>query len=146
LTCLFLIAVCFFAGSSQAQDLAVLRELAVYPSLILHNGKVASMDPSLTFYQAMAVRGDRIWRLGTDAELVPLAGPETEMIDLKGRTVVPGLIDAHTHPHLWGLWHLGGKYDKQLEPAFLPASNLDEIRSKLGPAIQNRARELGEGK
>ncbi|MBI4464504.1 MAG: hypothetical protein HY647_07345, partial [Acidobacteria bacterium] len=101
-------------ASSKAQDTAVLRELAVYPSLILYNGKIASMDRNMTFYGAIAVRGDRIWRLGTEAQIKPLAGPQTEMIDLKGRTVVPGIIDAHNHPHRWGPWHRGGKFDEQL--------------------------------
>ena len=141
-----LILVALLVPVAAAQDPATLRELAVYPTLILYNGKVASMDSNLTSYQAMAVRGNRIWKLGTDAQISPLAGPQTERIDLKGRTVLPGLIDAHTHPHLWGLWHLGAKYDKQLDPVFLHANNLDEIRSKLGPAVQKRAQELGKGK
>jgi len=141
-------AVCLgllFAAGLAAQDPATLRELAVYPTLILHNGKIASMDSNLTFYQAMAVRDTRIWRLGTDAQIRPLAGPQTTVIDLQGRTVIPGIIDAHTHPHLWGLWHLGGKIDPQLAQTFLHVNNMDDIRSKLGPAVRKRAQELGKG-
>ena len=130
----------------EAQDLATLRELAVYPSLILHNGKIATMDENLTYHQAMAVRETRIWRMGGNDEIRRLAGPQTQVIDLKGRTVIPGIIDAHTHPHLWGLWHLGAKIDPQLDPVFLHADNVDQIRSRLGEAIQKRIRELGKSK
>ncbi len=131
---------------ARAQDVNVLRELAVYPTLILHSGKIATMDANLTFHQAMAVRGTRIWKMGTDAEIRHLAGPQTEVVDLKGRTVIPGLIDAHTHPHLWGLWHLGAKIDPQLDPVYLHANNVDDIRTKLARTIQQRAQELGPGK
>ena len=77
-----LILVPLLVPVAQAQDPATLRELAVYPTLILYNGKIASMDANLTSHQAMAVRGNRIWKLGTDAQISPLAGPQTEMIDL----------------------------------------------------------------
>ena len=147
LVCLAALICCFSLGeASPAQDLAVLREVADYPTLIVYNGKIASMDAKMNFYQAMAVRGTRIWRLGTDAEIKPLAGPKTETIDLKGRTMVPGIIDAHTHPHLWGLWHRGASADKQLEHVFVHANDVDSLKSKLGPAIQQRAQEMGKGK
>jgi predicted amidohydrolase YtcJ len=133
-------------SATQAQDVATLREVAVYPSLILHNGKIATMDARLTFHEAMAVRGTRIWRLGRNDQIRPLAGPETQVIDLKGRTVIPGIIDAHTHPHLWGLWHLGAKIDPQLDPVFLHADTVEQIRSRLGEAIQKRISELGKSK
>ena len=103
---------------AQSQEMSVLEKVAVYPTLIVHNGKIATMDNNLTNYQAMAIRDDRIWTLGTNREIQELAGPQTRVIDLKGRTVVPGLIDAHTHPHLWGWWHFGGQVLPQLEPAY----------------------------
>ena len=134
------------ARAVYSQDGATLREVAHFPTLILYNGKIASMDVNMTFFQAMAVREHRIWRLGSDAEIKRLAGPKTEMVDLKGRTIVPGLIDAHTHPHLWGLWHLGKKYDEQLAPVFVQATTVDDLKSKVASAVQNRVREMGPGK
>jgi predicted amidohydrolase YtcJ len=97
----------FFGVSVQAQQASVPAKLAelAYPDLIIHNGKIVSMDnPALDNnlgrqYQAMAVKGERIMFLGTDAEIVPLAGPNTKKIDVKGRTVIPGIVDSHTHLH-----------------------------------------------
>ena len=131
---------------AQAPDVSLLEKVAVYPSLILHNGKIATMDQNMTFHQAMAIRGERVWKLGADQEIRPLAGPQTELVDLKGRTVVPGLIDAHTHPHLWALPHLGGKYDVQLAPVYVDGRNLEEVKLKLGPAIKGRIQEEGPDK
>jgi predicted amidohydrolase YtcJ len=80
-------------------------ELVQYPDLILYNAKIVSMDDAEFdastghLYQAMAVRGDRIQFLGDDAQILSYAGPRTRKFDLRGRTVVPGLIDTHNHLH-----------------------------------------------
>ena len=94
------------AVAVPAQDtLTVPAKLVHYPDLIIHNGKIVTMDnldpmgPPGTIVQAMAIRGDIIQFLDTDAEILSLAGPETRKIDLHGRTVVPGLIDTHNHLH-----------------------------------------------
>ena len=131
---------------AQTPSQTVLEELAVYPTLIVYNGKIATMDPNMTFHQAMAIRANRVWKLGTDQEIRPLAGPQTELIDLKGRTAVPGLIDAHNHPHLWALPHLGPKYDVQLAPVFLDEKNLEDVKLKLEPAIRARIQNEGSDK
>ena len=104
---LFAALVVSFGGSMQAQQVSMPAKLAqhAYPDLIIYNGKIVSVDnPSLTndlghTYEAMAVRGERIQFLGTTAELMTYAGPQTRKIDLKGRTVIPGIIDSHTHIH-----------------------------------------------
>ena len=58
------------------------------------------LDRAIGAYrEAMAVKGERIMFLGTTAELLPLAGPNTKKLDLKGRTVIPGIVDSHTHLH-----------------------------------------------
>jgi len=60
--------------------------------------------------QAIAVRSNRILLLGTNDEIRQLAGPRTQIIDAKGRTVLPALVDSHTHPNLWAVEHwLGAK-------------------------------------
>jgi predicted amidohydrolase YtcJ len=66
--------------------------------LILHHGKVVTADRNFTVRQALAVKGDRLIRVGTDDEVLATRGPKTTMIDLQGKTVLPGLIDSHTHP------------------------------------------------
>src|ERR1700687_4388069 len=64
---------------------------------ILVNGKVLTVDSKFSVKQALAGREGKTAALGTTAAIRKLAGPKTRMIDLKGRTVVPGLIDSHMH-------------------------------------------------
>src|SRR5437867_780979 len=67
------------------------------PDLILTNGKIITVDERFAIAQAVAVRADRVVAVGTSPEISRLAGPATRRIDLKGKAVVPGLIDNHTH-------------------------------------------------
>jgi predicted amidohydrolase YtcJ len=66
--------------------------------LILHNGKVVTVDAKFSVHQAIAVRGDQVLKVGTDDEVMKTKGDRTEVIDLKGKMVLPGLIDSHVHP------------------------------------------------
>jgi predicted amidohydrolase YtcJ len=65
--------------------------------LILVNGRVLTVDASDRIAQAVAVAGSRIIAVGTTAEVERLAAPNARRIDLQGRTVTPGLLDAHAH-------------------------------------------------
>jgi predicted amidohydrolase YtcJ len=65
--------------------------------VILSNGKIITVDERFTIAQAVAVKGERILAVGTNQEIARLAGPNTRRIDLRGRAVVPGLIDNHAH-------------------------------------------------
>ena len=65
--------------------------------LILHHGKVVTVDDRFTVTQAVAIKGERILAVGNNGEIARLTGPDTRKIDLKGKTVIPGLIDNHAH-------------------------------------------------
>src|SRR5580698_3462765 len=67
------------------------------PDLILSNGKIITVDDRFTIAQAVAIRGDRILAAGANQAITRLAGPNTRRIDLRGRAVIPGLIDNHMH-------------------------------------------------
>lgn len=67
------------------------------PTTILTGGKIVTVDDRFSIQQAVAIEGARITAVGTDAAIRALAGPETKVVDLKGRTVIPGLIDNHNH-------------------------------------------------
>jgi predicted amidohydrolase YtcJ len=66
--------------------------------LILHHGKILTVDRDFTIRQALAVQGDRLIRVGTDEDVLKTRGPRTKVVDLGGKMVLPGLIDSHTHP------------------------------------------------
>jgi predicted amidohydrolase YtcJ len=66
--------------------------------LVLLHGKIHTEDASRSVVQALAVRGNTIVAVGTDQNMSAFIGPSTRKIDLGGRVVLPGIIDAHTHP------------------------------------------------
>src|SRR5438552_1560779 len=65
--------------------------------LILHNGRLTTLDPKRPEAQAAAVVGGRFTAVGDDAEILKYRGPQTRVIDLGGHRTVPGLNDSHLH-------------------------------------------------
>ena len=65
--------------------------------LIVVNGRIYTSDQNHPVVAALAVRGDRIAFVGSQGEAEALAGPNTTRLDLAGKTVIPGMVDAHTH-------------------------------------------------
>jgi predicted amidohydrolase YtcJ len=95
--------------------------------LILANGKVLTVDERFTIAQAVAVAGDRIMAVGTNQDVNRLAGPATRRIDLRGRTIVPGLIDNHMHLLRYGTtW----KYEVRWDGVETRKEALDLLRAR----------------
>jgi predicted amidohydrolase YtcJ len=67
------------------------------PDLILINGRVITVDRNFTIAEGVAIAGDRILTTGNEDQLRAMAGPATRIVDLKGHTVIPGLMDNHLH-------------------------------------------------
>ncbi len=82
------------ATYAAAQDAAPPPELVVYPELILFNGKVLTVDEQFAIAEAVAARDGKVLAVGTNADIKRLAGPQTRLVDLEGRSVVPGFIDS----------------------------------------------------
>src|SRR6201988_2660356 len=71
--------------------------------VIVRNGLIATQDDRRSFASAAAIKGDRFLAVGTDTEVMPHKGAQTQVIDVGGRTVIPGLNDSHMHPIRGGL-------------------------------------------
>jgi len=84
---------------------------AMVPQIILYNGILATQSSAHPQAQAVAVGSGKILALGRDEDVLNLAGPDTEKIDLNGRLVVPGFIDSHIHFYEWALKRQGVKLD-----------------------------------
>ncbi len=109
-----------------------------YSDLILFNGKIRSLAPSGAIYEAIACAGGRIVATGKSDDVRRLSGPDTRLIDLKGRTVIPGLTDTHVH--------LAEKGTAEMELAdcrdfYTEVRSIPEILERL----EKRAFELSKG-
>src|ERR1700730_13283538 len=78
------------------------------PDLILHSGKIITLDGSARWARAISVRSGQVVAVGDDAALLKNAAPTTQLIDLEGRSVLPGFFDAHPHADREGLKARGG--------------------------------------
>jgi len=77
--------------------------LAQPADLVLRGGKVITVDRDWRVAQAVAIRDGRFLAVGDDAAIAGHIGPNTQVIELAGKTVVPGLIDSHLHQLFAGL-------------------------------------------
>src|SRR5687768_15555002 len=81
-----LLFACAIAGAAPAE-------------LVVRGANVITVDTNRPRAQAFAVAAGKFVAVGTDGELAPLIGPTTRVLNLTGKTVVPGFIDAHAHPN-----------------------------------------------
>lgn len=88
------LAVCAATVAAPARAQAPPPELVAYPSLVLVNGKVLTVDSQFTIREAVAIRDGTILAVGTTEEIRRLVGPQTRVVDLDGKSVVPGFIDS----------------------------------------------------
>lgn len=93
-----------FLGSLAAFSMFPLDEEK--PELILHNGNFWTVNASAPRAEAVAIARGRFLAVGTSSEVMNLAGPAVKKVDLGGKTVLPGFIDAHSHPSDAGRLHL----------------------------------------
>lgn len=114
-------------------------------NLVFLNGNVLTIDDDLPAAEAVAVIGNRIARVGTNDEVRSEMGPETRVVDLAGRTLLPGFNDNHTHPISYGL----GLSLIDARPASIPtlAGLQDAFRAVAAttPATERNGWLLGRG-
>ena len=106
------------------------------PDLALLNGKIITVDENDSIVQAVAVKDNKIVAVGTSKEINTLVGEKTKIIDLQGKTAMPGIIDSHTHPS--GIAERFLMVDCRAPPI----RTISEILQK----IKEKAVELGPGK
>lgn len=81
----------------QLPQAAIAFQSSTTPDLVFHNAQVITVDRDFSVQQAVAIAGDKILAVGTNVDILQLAGPTTQRIDLQGKTILPGLIDSHVH-------------------------------------------------
>ena len=128
-----------------------------YPETIFLNGKVVSMDDASrstdvgNIYQAIAVKRDKIMKLGTTEQVRALAGPDTRVFDLKGRTLMPGIIEPHSH--MYGravqlLDRLGFKYPPEgvyFTSAQAHPTDLEKTQAIMRDALKDAVAKVDDG-
>jgi predicted amidohydrolase YtcJ len=97
--------------------------------LVLRNGKVVTLDAEESIEESVAVKFGRILAVGSDDEVIDLVGPNTEVVDLKGRTLIPGLIESHCHPtSAEGIQRVMGVIDGSFEAGI---RSIEDIKARI---------------
>ena len=114
----------FSGGASSAAE---------FPDVILHYGKIVTVNSGFEIAQAIALKGERIQAVGTNDDILKLAGPDTKKIPLGGKTVLPGLIDSHVHATGAAVY----EFDHEIPPL----ETIDDVLKY----VQKRAEILEDG-
>ena len=96
----------FLYGLGALAALSFLPMERTEPELILFNGNFWTVDPRQPRAQAVAIARGRFLAIGSNEEILTFASGKAKKLDLGGKSVLPGFIDAHTHPVEAGLGHL----------------------------------------
>lgn len=110
--------------------LVLLLSPAAAPDRILINGVVHTIDDARPRVEAVAATGGRISAIGTTAEILALKGPQTEVIDLHGATVVPGLKESHGH--------FVGIGQARMTLNLVGTKSFDEVVARVAAAVKTR--------
>ena len=113
-TCIFGFSVTVVAGEIQQAD------------LILHSGKIATVNSAFDIVECVAVRGDRILATGSNRRVMKHRGQHTRLVDLRGKMVIPGLIDSHVHSSGASVY----EYDHVVPPMHEIGDVLDYIQKR----------------
>jgi len=97
-------------------------------TLVIQNGRIVTVDEAKPEVRAMAIRGEAVAALGTEADIRPFVGPSTRVIDLRGALAIPGIIESHGHFQGIGQAKLG------LE--LMPTTSWDEIVAMVAEAVR----------
>ena len=84
-------------AQAQTNSSAPAARAAMPADLVLKSGKVITVDAAFSIAQAIAISGDRILAVGPDSAMAAHTGPATRLVDLNGKTVIPGITDGHAH-------------------------------------------------
>jgi predicted amidohydrolase YtcJ len=98
--------------------------------LVMLNANVITVDPKDTIAEAVAVKKDKIIKVGTNEELNAFIGKRTKIMNLKGKTVTPGFIDPHTH------FMLFGERLRQVNVRTPPCKNIADIQEKIRERVK----------
>ncbi len=112
------------SARGQQQDLP--REVLAYADLVLYNGKILTADDDFKIVEAVAVRDGKFLAVGQSDPIRRMAGPQTRQIDLRGRSVMPGLFDTHLHQAWTGQVLKTGSWQVRLTDL---ESGLQEVRA-----------------
>ena len=99
--------------------------------IILYGGKVLTVSNDDSIEQAVAIKGESVQAVGSDQNVLALAGTNTKTIDLQGRTVIPGIIDIHAHMDREGL--------KRIYPSLEGATSFPEILGLIEQQVAQKA-------
>lgn len=89
---LALLIICSTQASAQTG-----RGKVTFADAVYHNGKVVTVDEKFSVTEAIAIYRDKVMAVGTNRDMLDLAGPNTRRVDLEGKMILPGLIDTHSH-------------------------------------------------
>ena len=131
-----------------AQDISTLPAAVIqYADAVYINSTIVTLDDHAmnanpgTIAQAMAVRDEKIIGLGTNDEMLKYAGPETKVVDLLGKMMIPGIVESHVHPQGAALNIAREKYKLRSTPEGFALSmdvgaNTDETMAKVAKAME----------
>jgi hypothetical protein len=118
-----------YPGISSVMGADLLDSLK--PDKVLFNGKIVTVDEKFSIAEAVAITNGKFVAIGSNADIRALVGPDTEEIDLEGRTVLPGFTDPHVH-----FAHKVGKKSDRYEDMFAEARSIEEIRKALRMKVE----------
>ena len=98
---------------------------------VLRGGRLLTQDPARPLAEALAIEGDRLVAVGTNEAITQYIGPGTQVHELSGRTVLPGLVDGHAHMDREGL--------KQVFPSLGPVRSIADIQERIAALARTRA-------